>query len=78
MRPGEKLSEELVGPGETVSGEGPILGINPVTMTDAALDAAIAELSSLADALDHTGARQALLRIATGARDRTDAPRRTV
>jgi dTDP-glucose 4,6-dehydratase len=78
MRPGEKLSEELVGPGETVSGEGPILGINPVTMTDAALDAAIAELSGLADALDHAGARQALLRIATGARDRLDAPRRTV
>ena len=78
MRPGEKLSEELVGPGETVSGEGPILGINPVTITDTALDAAIAELSGLADALDHAGARQALLRIATGARDRLDAPRRAV
>jgi len=78
MRPGEKLSEELVGPGETVSGDGPILGINPVTISGAALETAIDELAGLADDLDHAGARAALLRIATGARDRTDVPRRTV
>ena len=41
MRPGEKLAEELVGPGETVTGSGPILGINPVVMPAGALDRAV-------------------------------------
>jgi O-antigen biosynthesis protein WbqV len=67
MRPGEKLSEELVGPGETVSGEGPILGINPVVMTDATLERAVADLAALADELDDDAARVALLALAAKA-----------
>jgi FlaA1/EpsC-like NDP-sugar epimerase len=69
MRPGEKLAEELVGPGETVSGTGPILGINPVAMSDGALDRAVSRLASIADALDDDGARVALLDIAGMAHD---------
>jgi len=69
MRPGEKLSEELVGPGETVSGEGPILGINPVSMSDGSLDRAIHDLGSIADALDDDAARTTLLELAAKAHD---------
>lgn len=69
MRPGEKLSEELVGPGETVSGEGPILGINPVVMSDGSLDRAIHDLASIADALDDDAARTTLLELAARAHD---------
>ena len=67
MRPGEKLAEELVGPGETVSGEGPILGINPVMMSEGSIDTSIRDLSSIADALDDDTARTALLDLAAKA-----------
>jgi len=67
MRPGEKLTEELVGPGESVSGHGPILGINPVVVPNGTLDRVIDELASLADALDDAGARAALLAFAVRA-----------
>ncbi|GMU78163.1 MAG: dTDP-glucose 4,6-dehydratase [Acidimicrobiia bacterium] len=67
MRPGEKLSEALVGPGETVEGTGPILGINPVVMSPTDLDRAVARLASIADALDDEGARAALLELASPA-----------
>ena len=69
MRPGEKLSEELVGPGESVSGSGPILGINPVVMGDGAIDRAVSHLASIADALDDDAARVALLETAAMAHD---------
>jgi len=69
MRPGEKLQEELVGPGETVSGSGPILGINPVVMPAGALDRAVDRLTSITDALDDDAARAALLDLAAPAHD---------
>ena len=69
MRPGEKLSEELVGPGETVSGTGPILGINPVVMPEGTLDRALTRLASIADGLDDDRARVALLELAATAHD---------
>jgi FlaA1/EpsC-like NDP-sugar epimerase len=69
MRPGEKLSEELVGPGETMTGEGPILGINPVMMVDGALDRAVTNQASIADALDDEQARVGLLELAAKAHD---------
>ena len=69
MRPGEKLSEDLVGPGETASGSGPIIGINPVVMSRSRLDQALAELSSIADALDDEAARRALLDLALSAHE---------
>jgi len=69
MRPGEKLSEELVGPGESVSGTGPILGINPVVLGGDGLDRAVDRLAHICDALDDDGARVALLEIARMAHD---------
>ncbi|MFM8303775.1 MAG: polysaccharide biosynthesis protein, partial [Actinomycetota bacterium] len=69
MRPGEKLAEELVGPGETVSGTGPILGIDPVMMAPDALERAVERLSSIVDTLDDAAARQALLELAAPAHD---------
>lgn len=69
MRPGEKLSEDLVGPGESVSGTGPILGINPVVMPEGTLERAMARLTSITDALDDEGARAALLELAAHAHD---------
>lgn len=69
MRPGEKLAEELVGPGETVTGSGPILGINPVVMPVGALDRAVDRLTSITDALDDDAARAALLELAAPAHD---------
>jgi FlaA1/EpsC-like NDP-sugar epimerase len=77
MRPGEKLSEDLVGPGETVSGTGPILGINPMVMAEGALDRAVASLASIADALDDDRARVALLDLAAATRDLPSSHSRT-
>jgi O-antigen biosynthesis protein WbqV len=68
MRPGEKLSEELVGPGETMTGSGPILGIEPVLLEDDGLDRTLARVFQLADAGDDEGVRAALHEIAAGAR----------
>jgi FlaA1/EpsC-like NDP-sugar epimerase len=67
MRPGEKLSEELVGPGESVTGSGPILGIEPVTLAPATLEAVIDRLTELADVGNDEAAREALLDIAISA-----------
>jgi FlaA1/EpsC-like NDP-sugar epimerase len=69
MRPGEKLAEELVGPGERVSGTGPILGIDPVVISEGALEKAVTRLASIADALDDDSARTALLELAATAHD---------
>src|SRR5262249_14396785 len=60
MRPGEKLAEALVGPGEAMSGVGPILGITPVLLPNGSLDEALRRLAELADAGDDAAARDAL------------------
>jgi FlaA1/EpsC-like NDP-sugar epimerase len=67
MRPGEKLSEDLVGPGEVVEGSGPILGIKPSRLHDDGLTAVLARLSELVDGGDDAAARVALLEVAASA-----------
>jgi len=67
IRPGEKLAEEMVGPGESMVGEGPILGIVPVVMSRNDLDRAIDRLSSIVDELDDDAARAALAEYAAPA-----------
>src|SRR5262249_46783670 len=67
MRPGEKLAEELVGPGESVEGTGPILGINPLLIPNQHLTVALDRLIGFVDAGDDAGARVALLAVVASA-----------
>jgi O-antigen biosynthesis protein WbqV len=69
MRPGEKLSEALVGPGERLDDDhdGAILGIETRRLTPAALEEAVARLSAIAEQIDSVGAGKALLAAAAPA-----------
>ncbi len=67
VRPGEKLAEEMIGPGETFVGDGPILGIEPVVMSPADLERALTRLASVVDALDDDAARATLAEFAAPA-----------
>jgi FlaA1/EpsC-like NDP-sugar epimerase len=66
MRPGEKLHESLIGPGERLDDDhdGAILGIEARRLTTAGLDESVALLAELAEDLDHGGAAKALLAVA--------------
>jgi FlaA1/EpsC-like NDP-sugar epimerase len=80
MRPGEKLSEALVGPGESLSDDdGAILGIRVRRLDHGVLDDALLRLSSHAERLQTDDARATLLRVAAplpsaAAGDATRAP----
>lgn len=67
VRPGEKLVEEMVGAGESVVGDGPILGIEPVVMAAADLERALDRLATVVDDLDDDAARAALAEFAAPA-----------
>lgn len=67
VRPGEKLVEEMVGAGESVVGDGPILGIEPVVMAAAELERALDRLATVVDDLDDDAARAALAEFAAPA-----------
>jgi FlaA1/EpsC-like NDP-sugar epimerase len=65
LRPGEKLSEALVGPAETAEPDGDLLySITPVRLGPVRLRAALDRLEQLVVADDHVAAREALLAIA--------------
>jgi FlaA1/EpsC-like NDP-sugar epimerase len=65
-RPGEKLSEVVVGPAEQTeaNGGGPIVAIRPVAVDPERLSNALDVLDSLAVAGDHDAARRVLLELA--------------
>jgi len=67
MRPGEKLTEELVGPGEVVTGPGPILGIEPHELSRSEFDEGLRRLGACVVGLDDAGARSTLLELAKAA-----------
>jgi FlaA1/EpsC-like NDP-sugar epimerase len=66
LRPGERLSEAIVGPAETATRTDahPIISIEPVALDSRALQDALDRLDVLAVAGDHAAARTALLELA--------------
>jgi FlaA1/EpsC-like NDP-sugar epimerase len=66
MRPGEKLTESLVGPGEHLDDDhdDAILGIRIRRLESAEVEASVARLAQLAEHLDDVGAGKALLEVA--------------
>jgi FlaA1/EpsC-like NDP-sugar epimerase len=71
MRPGEKLSESLVGPGESLSDDqdGAILGIQVRRLDHDGLGEALLRLSTHAERLQSNDARAGLLKVAAARSD---------
>ncbi len=65
-RPGENLSEAVVGPAERAvrSDDGPLITISPVRLSGSGVDTTIQQLRALASARDDGGARAVLLEVA--------------
>jgi FlaA1/EpsC-like NDP-sugar epimerase len=70
LRPGEQLTEIVVGPGEssTPLDRGHVLSIEPVRLDASTLQTALDRLEALAIAGDHDGVREKLLALAAPAR----------
>jgi FlaA1/EpsC-like NDP-sugar epimerase len=61
-RPGENVTEAIVGPAEQAGQrDGPLLGIEPLRLSDAAVHSTVERLTALAAARDDEGARTLLL-----------------
>jgi FlaA1/EpsC-like NDP-sugar epimerase len=75
MRPGEKLQESLVGPGEALDDDhdGAILGIETRQLTTAVLGDAVVRLAAMAEQIDSVRAGKALLEAAAPAEAVTPA-----
>ena len=65
-RPGENLTEVVVGPAEQAvrSDDGPLIAISPVRLSPAGVETTVQQLTALAAAGDDAGARTVLLEVA--------------